>query len=207
MTSRTGASRLLAALAALALVALTAVVATAHAELVRAIPADGATVTEPVTAITARYSEDLATGSSLNVIDASGAAVATGGIDASNRRLMIARPETPLTNGTFTVRSTAIAADGHVERTDWAFSVEIPATPEPTPTATDQPSPPATTSPTPVTMVSPTVVPTPTPSASTDTGTPASGGGDVVLPIIAALAIVLIAGLLLSRGRRSGPPG
>ena len=46
----------------------------------------------------------------------------------------------------------------------------------------------------------------PTPSATPGTGTSTGGTGDTTLPIIAALAIVAIAGVLLvTRGRRTPP--
>ena len=201
MTSRNGARHLILVAAAIAVLAAFPAAAAAHAELVRAIPADGSTVTEPVTLISARYSEDLTSASSLKVVDASGATVATGMIDPNDGRRMVARPDGPLTNGTFTVQSTAGSADGHIERLEWSFTVEVPATasptPVPTPTGTSAPG---TASPTPATTPSQTPSASPTPSA--DPGSPTSSTTDVLLPIIAALAIVLVlAGVLLNRGR------
>jgi methionine-rich copper-binding protein CopC len=172
----------------------------AHAELVRAIPADGSTVTEPVTVISGRYSESLVGDSNLRVLADDGSVVATGTPDPNDRNRMIARPEPPLTFGHFTVKSTAFSADGHLERAEWAFTVAATATP--TPTA--QSSEPASSEPsdTPEPTASATASPTP---ASPAPGSSTGSGNDVILPIIAALAIITIgAGLLLSRGRR-GP--
>jgi methionine-rich copper-binding protein CopC len=198
MTSRIHA----AFFAALALIVLLPAPAAAHAELVRAIPADGETVTKPVTVLSARYSEAVVGNSNLRVLDESGATVATAGIDPDDPTRMVARPDTPLGNGTYTVRSTATSADGHTERLTWTFTVAVPATPSPTPVQTRTPS--AATSQTPAATASPTASPTPspTPTASPDPGSQTSGTGDVLLPILAALAIVAVgAGFLLRRGR------
>ena len=176
----------------------------AHAELVRAIPADGETVTEPVTVVTATYSQDLAANSKLVVKDASGATVASGAVDPENVRRMIARPASRLENGTYEVQSTSISADdGDIERVEWTFTVAVAASPsvEPTPICTDlcsgQPSggEPATSS---------AAAPTQAPSASPEPGDSTSDSSNVLLPIIAALAIVAIGGVFLvnrNRGR------
>jgi methionine-rich copper-binding protein CopC len=176
--------------------------AVAHAELVRAIPADGETVIEPVTYVSGRYTENLTADSSLQILDANGATVATGRVDPDDDRVMVARPDAPLTSGTFTVKSTAISKfDDHPERVTWTFTVAVPATPSPTPVPSGSGSPPST-QPTP-TPTEPAATQSPSPSAGpTD---PATSVGDVALPIIAALAVVLIgASALIGRGR---PPG
>jgi methionine-rich copper-binding protein CopC len=198
MRSRYG----LALFGALVLLAIVPSAAVAHAELVRAIPADGETVTEPVTVLSARYSEAVVGNSNLRVLDEGGATVATAAIDPDDPTRMIARPDTPLGNGTYTVRSTATSADGHTERLTWSFTVTLAATPAPSPSPTPatSESPSAATSPTPEATPSPTA--SPTPSASPDPGTATSGSGDVLLPILAGLAIVAIgAGFLLRRNR------
>ena len=203
MPSRFGARRLLLVAAAVAVLSALPASALAHAELVRAIPADGSTVTEPVTVVSARYSQDLTSASSLNVLDASGATVASGGVGPGDDRRMLARPDVPFTNGTYTVKSTAISAeDGDIERLTWTFTVEVAATPAPTPSATVGSSAPATSSPTPEATPSaaPSASQSPTPSA--EPGAPTSSTTDVLLPIVAALALVLVlAGFLLNRSR------
>ena len=173
----------------------------AHAELLRANPADGETVTSPVTAVTGRYSEDLKSGSRLVIKDSSGATVATGEIDTENDRRMIARFDPALTDGSFTVESTSISAqDGDIERVSWTFTVAVPASPSPTPTEAPSASPTAEPSPT----ATPTASPSPTASPAPTDAT--SGAGDVLVPILAALAIVAIgAGLLLNRSRTPRP--
>jgi methionine-rich copper-binding protein CopC len=201
MTPRIGRTRLLVGL--LVVLGLTFVlpgVVAAHAELVEAIPADKSTVTEPVSEVSATYTEDLDTDSSLKVRDANNATLATGVVDPNNDRRMVATLAQPLTDGTYAVFSTAIATDGHIEKVTWTFTVSIPATPSPSPTCTE---PCASASSAPPPSPSPTVAPTP--AASPAPSSPTSSGNDVILPIIAALAIIAIgAGILLSRGRRAG---
>jgi methionine-rich copper-binding protein CopC len=201
MTPRIGRTRLLVGL--LVVLGLTFVlpgVVAAHAELVEAIPADKSTVTEPVSEVSATYTEDLDTDSSLKVRDANNATLATGVVDPNNDRRMVATLAQPLTDGTYAVFSTAIATDGHIEKVTWTFTVSIPATPSPSPTCTE---PCASASSAPPPSPSPTVAPTPTGSPAPSS--PTSSGNDVILPIIAALAIIAIgAGILLSRGRRAG---
>jgi copper resistance protein C len=182
----------------------------AHAELQRSIPDNGETVTDPVTLVTATYSQDLAANSRLLVKDASGATVATGVVDPNNVRRMIARPATPLGNGAYDVQSTSVSADdGDIERVQWTFTVavaasssptEIPSVSvEPTPVCTDEcPGQVSPTAPPPSASVAPS--PSPAPSDST------SDPSNVILPIIAALAIVAVGGAYLlnrNRGRSS----
>jgi methionine-rich copper-binding protein CopC len=202
MPSRIGARRLIPVAAAAAVLAAFPATALAHAELVRAIPADGSTVTGPVTIVSGRYSQDLTSASSLTVVDGSGTTVASGGVDPRDGRRMLARPDVPFSNGTYTVKSTAISAeDGDIERVEWTFTVEIAATPAPTPSPTSGTSA-AASSPTP--EASPSAAPSasssPTPSA--EPGAPTSSTTDALLPIVAALALVLVlAGFLLNRSR------
>ena len=174
----------------------------AHAELQTATPKDGATVAGSPPEISGSYSEAMTTtGSSLVLLGPDGKQVATGGVDPANDRRMAIDPVPDLVPGLYTVKSTTkSAADGDIDRKEWSFTVFPASTPTPTlaPSATAAPSvsaPPASTSPTPNAS--------PAPSAAAD-GT-SSGGGDVVLPIIAALAIATVGGaLLLGRRGRTG---
>jgi methionine-rich copper-binding protein CopC len=208
MTSRIRRSRLGAiSLIASFVVLLVPGSAQAHAELVRAIPADGETVAAPVTVVTGRYTQDLAANSRLVVRDASGAAVATGSVDPADARRMIARPDTPLGAGSYEVQSTSVSADdGDIERVQWTFTVTEAASASPT----EAPS--ATSSASASTAATPSSAPSETPSAPTNAapsaspapGDQTSSSGDVLLPIIAALAIVAIGGVFLvnrNRGR------
>jgi len=179
--------------------------ALAHAELQRAIPADGETVTDTVTVVTGTYSQDLAANSKLLVKDASGATVATGTVDPGNVRRMVARPDAPLENGTYEVQSTSVSADdGDIERVQWTFTVAVAASPSPT----EVPSVSAGTSSSPeaTPSVVPSASPTEAPSPSPAPGDSTSDSSNVILPIIAALAIVAIGGVyLLNRNRGRTP--
>jgi methionine-rich copper-binding protein CopC len=208
MTSRIVGGRVRAALlvATILTLAFPHLVA-AHAELVRANPADGETVTRPVTAVTGRYSEDLTGGSRLVIKDGSGATVGTASVDPENDRRMIARLARALTEGDFTVESTSISAeDGDIERLTWTFTVAMAATASPSDSPSDGPG--LSPSPSAAASLSPSPAPSanPSPTASPAPGDATSGTGDVLLPIIAALAIVAIgAGFLLQRSRTPRP--
>jgi copper resistance protein C len=178
--------------------AVPAIVA-AHAEVVRAKPAAGSAVTEPVSEVSVTYSEDLTDDSRLGVLDQNGVRIAVGRVDPANDRRMVATLNPAVLAGTFTVRSTAISTDRHIEKTQWTFRVAVPATPSPT--AAGQSSAPAPSD-------APTAEPSATPTASPTPralDSQAFSGSDVGLAIIAALTIITIgAAFLLSRGRRSG---
>lgn len=175
--------------------------ALAHAELLRSIPDNGQTVTDPVTVVTGTYSQDLAANSKLLVKDASGATVATGGVDPGNARRMIARPDAPLGNGTYEVQSTSVSAeDGDIERVQWTFTVAVAASPSPTDAASPSVGASASTqaSPSAVASASATAAPSPSPAPGDST----SDSSNAILPIIAALAIVAVGGVyLLNRNR------
>jgi methionine-rich copper-binding protein CopC len=202
MTSRTSRRGLGAVLVAFAAALILPTTVAAHAELQTATPKDGATVAGSPPEISGTYSEAMTTtGSSLVLLGPDGKQVATGGVDPANDRRMAIDPVPDLVPGMYTVKSTTkSAADGDIDRKEWSFTVVPAPTPTPTlaPSATAAPSvsaPPASTS--------PTSNASPAPSAAVD-GT-SSGGGDVVLPIVAALAIVAVGGaLLLGRRGRTG---
>jgi copper resistance protein C len=202
MTSRTSGRGLGAVLVAFAAALILPTTVAAHAELQTATPKDGATVAGSPPEISGTYSEAMTTtGSSLVLLGPDGKQVATGGVDPANNKRMAIDPVPDLVPGMYTVKSTTkSAADGDIDRKEWSFTVVPAPTPTPTlaPSATAAPSvsaPPASTS--------PTSNASPAPSAAVD-GT-SSGGGDVVLPIVAALAIVAVGGaLLLGRRGRTG---
>ena len=168
-----------------------------------ATPADKSTVTEPVAEVSGIYSESMKPdGSSLVVKDASGTQVAKGGVDPANDTRMVATPDAPLGNGTYTVESTTLAEDGDIAHAIWTFTVAIAATPSPTavPSAAATAAPSAAPTPVPATPVA-TVAPAPSPSGD---GSTTGSGSDVVLPIIVAL-IVLGAGAAYLLTRRNRP--
>jgi methionine-rich copper-binding protein CopC len=173
-----------------------------HSELDTPTPADKSTVTQPAIQVSGTYTEAIkADGSSLLVRDGSGTTVAQGGVDPSDSKVMIATPASPLVDGTYTVLWTTIsAADGDIARGTWTFTVAV--APSASPTATPATSASAAPTAAPTQTPAPTVAPSPSPSGSGDA---ASGGSDVILPIIVAL-IILGAGaafLLRRRGRSS----
>ena len=204
MTFSTGRRGLGAVFVAFAAALILPTTVTAHAELQTATPKDGANVAGSPPGISGTYSEAMTTsGSSLVLLGPDGKQVATGGVDPANDRRMTIDPVPDLVPGMYTVKSTTkSAADGDIDRKEWTFTVVPAPTPTPTPTlapsATAAPSVPAA-----LASASPTPNASPAPSGAVD-GT-SSGGGDVVLPIIAALAIVGVGGaLLLGRRGRTG---
>jgi copper resistance protein C len=180
--------------------------AAAHAELLETTPADGATVVGTPEELVAVFDDELVVEeSSLSIRNAQSERLAVGSVDPDEPTHLLISDVPELAIGTYEMRWTAGTADGHVERGTWTFTVaqatKTPGTPAPT--ETESPSAAATASVAPT----PSATPAPTPSASAAPTDPTgTAGSDVILPIIAALAIVLIgAGALLSR--RSRPSG
>jgi methionine-rich copper-binding protein CopC len=192
-------SRLALALAlSLLTLALTPALALGHAELETSTPADGSTVEGSPGQIVLTYSEATIEGSSLTLRDSSGAVIATGGPDpADATRMTIDPPE--LAPGTYQIESAARSADGHLDRVTVSFTV----TPAPTPTPTPTPAPTAEPTATPSAPPTPSPDPSPTPAPSAEPSDPTAGTGDVLIPILAAVAILgaLGAYLLRRRGR------
>lgn len=180
-------------------------IAAAHAELEATVPADSATVVGTPDELSATFSEALGAESTLSIRNAAGERLAVGGLDPADAARLVIAPVPELAPGAYEMRWSAFSADGDLVKGTWTFEIEAPSptptpTPAPTPVATDSGSEPPTAAPTPST----TPAATPSPSATPDDGAPTSGSGDVILPIIAALAIVTIGGVLLL-GRRGRP--
>jgi methionine-rich copper-binding protein CopC len=193
----------LATVTAIALLLLLPAGVLAHAELDVPTPADGATVEGTPDTVEGTFTQDMRSeGSSLQLRDAAGTLVGEGGVDEADPRRMAIDSVPELAPGEYEVRWTTFSAEdgeGPIRGT-WTFTVTAAPTPEPTPeptaTAAASAEPSATPEPTP----GPTVAPTPSPSDDGD-GDPAATEGDVLLPILAALAIVAVAGVLLMRRR------
>ena len=180
-------------------------VVTAHAELLEATPADGATVEGTPAEISATFTEPLETdGSTFSLRSAAGERLAVGRIDPDDRTRLIFDPVPELAPGVYEVRWRAASADGHAENDTWTFTVTPVATPSPTPAAT--PTPGTSSAPEPSDTPEPSAPASPPPSPGPADPAGASGS-DAILSIVAALAIVLLAaGFLLSRrSRPSGP--
>ena len=178
-------------------------VATAHAELETASPPDGAVLDSSPSEIVLTFTEALdAVKSHVELIGADGTQVAAGAVDPDDEKAMrIDPPE--LEPGAYEIRSTAIAAhDGALKRELLTFTISAPS-PSPTATPTPAPSASATASSSP--SASPSASPSPAPSAG---GPTRASGADILLPILAALIVVVLLGAMLLRGRsRGGGPG
>lgn len=196
--------------AALFLTALIPQAVGAHAALDTATPADGTTVEGTPAEVAGTYTQDLtADGSSLQLRNAAGDVLATGTVDPADARRMVITALPELEPGDYEVRWVTLSAeDGELERDTWTFTVVAAAGPTstaPTPTAALTATPEVTAMPTVAPTDATTAPPTPTPSIVGGVADPATA--DVILPIVAGLAVVLVAaGALLRRRGQSGPP-
>jgi methionine-rich copper-binding protein CopC len=193
-----------AALAGLLLLLLRPGIVAAHAALVTSTPAVGeVSPTVPPEAVLT-FSEALQPGSTFDLLDDTGATVATGAPDPANDTVMrVALP--PLKPGVYEVRWTSVAADGDIERDTFSFTVAAANPPLPLPTLTPASTEAATAVPT--AAPAPTGEPTgglmATPAPSEGGGSATGGGTDVLLPILAV--VVLVGGGLALMLRRRGP--
>jgi hypothetical protein len=212
MTDRARVGRRLAPVAiGAALVLLAPATVAAHAELETATPEEGATVEGSPPEIIAVFSEALLTdGSGISLRDSAGDRVARGDVDPDDPERLIIDEIPELAPGEYEVQWQARTDDGHIERDDWTFTVA--AAPTPTPTASTIPSeavtPSASAVASPSTATPSSAPPSAEASPSDEPGSDTSGasGGDVLLPIIVAVAVVAIGGafLLSRRGRPNG---
>jgi methionine-rich copper-binding protein CopC len=187
-----------AIVASLLLVLTTAGPVLGHVALEGSDPADGAVLAAPPTVVTLRFTEGLQAGKSSFRVVADGTDVATAQAENDGDSFMTVSG-LQLEPGDYVIRWTAAGDDGHVERGRLTFTVEEP-TPSPSPSPSEATSESASASPSASPVAAPSASPAPSPSA--DTTPVASGGTDVLLPIVAALAIVgVVAYLVLRRGR------
>jgi hypothetical protein len=192
-----------------------------HAELDTATPADGATVEGSPAEVSGTFTQDMAVdGSSMQLRDEGGEVIAKGAVDPDDPRRMAIEDLPVLEPGEYEVRwTTNSSEDDEIARGTWTFTVIAAATPTPAPTPTAAPTqspsatPEVTTIPSATASAEPSAASaapsadtgaTPAPAPSGDTGTPAAGTMDVVVPIVAGLAIVLVVAVVLLR-RRSSP--
>ena len=188
------------AAAASLVVMLLPAVAAAHSDLVSSAPAQGAVVASPYTGpIVLTFSEHLASGSKADLVDASGATVASATVDANAKTMTIA-PTTPLAPGAYEIRWVSVADDGDLLRQP-VIKFTVAAAPTPSPSA----APAATAQPSATAIATPTASPAPTPAPSAAGSETSANGSDVVVPIIVAL-IVLGAGAAYLLTRRNRPP-
>ncbi len=185
-------------------------VVVAHAALDVPEPADGAILEGSPPVIKGTFTQDMdPETSSLDLRNAAGDVLADGGVAADDPRRMVIEGVPELAPGEYEVRWTTLSTeDGELERGTWSFTVSAAATAVPTlpqaPTALPSVAPTTarTSDPTPPSSPATSDMPTPIPSS----GGAESASGDVLLPIVAALALVLVAaGLLVTRrGRGTG---
>lgn len=206
-----------AAVAALAaatlLTLLVALPVIAHADLASAIPADGATLDAPPAEITLTFTEGLsASKASFKVVDASGATVLTAR-PAKDGAASMTADGSALAPGAYTIKWTAAAQDGHTTRGQLRFTVAAPtpapATPAPDPTdapssAPVEPSPSAASATVPAATTGPVATTGPASAAPAPTSDPApdasiAGSGDVLLPILGAIIVLGVIGVLVLR--------
>lgn len=173
----------------------------AHSELEKASPKDGAVLDASPEEIVLTFSAALNTSkSSITLHDPSGAQVAKGGVDPADDTVMRLSPPA-LDPGEYEIRWTSVSEDGDLLRDTLHFQVTAPPTAPPTPSPTIAPSEAPSASPSPSPSVVPSAAPSPAPSAD---GTPAASSTDILLPIVAALAVVLLLGAWLLRNRARG---
>jgi copper resistance protein C len=180
----------------------------AHAELVRSTPEDGETFEGSPNVIRAFFSEELADGSEMALIDGTGVTIAEGTIDpADPTRMRIDSPE--LEPGDYEVQWKSFADDGHLETGTFTFTVSAAITPPPSVPPSAPPTPSSAVSAPPSASTLPTasavVAPSPTEGEATPPANTA-GTSDVLLAIIAAVVIVAVLGGYLFMRRRPAQP-
>jgi len=189
-----------ALLAVLALAAMPAL-ALGHAELDSATPAPDSTIEIAPAELVATFTEALdGSKSSLEVRDPAGSVVASGGAELLGADgITMTLPLPALGNGTYEVRWTSAATDGHIERGTFSFTVSAPPSPSPSPSA----EPTASPSPTPSAIASPTATPSPSPTDGGANPASEAGGLDAstLLPIAVAILVVVAIAAYVMRNR------
>lgn len=177
--------------------------AAAHSELVSSVPAANAVVQSPYTGpIVLTFTEHLASGSKADLVDASGATVASATVDA-DAKTMTFTLTTPLPPGGYEVRWVSIADDGDLLRQP-VVPFTVAADPSSSASSVASAGPSASAAATAAASAVPSVAPTVAPSPSASGGDTSGGGSDVVIPIIVAL-IILGAGAAYLLTRRNRP--
>jgi len=194
----------IALVAGLILAAVMAVPAAAHVALVSSDPADGATVIGAPELITLTFTEGVRANSFFNLKAADGTTLGRGEPDPAAAATMVLEPPV-LEPGEYRVEWSAVGSDGHIEKGRFTFIVEA-ATPEPTVAPTATPEPTAIASPTPAPTEVPTASPAATPAPTPGPGdeSPAASSGDVLIPIVAGLALLGGLAVFLLRRSRAG---
>lgn len=98
----------------------------AHTHLTSTNPADGETITEPLTEITLTFEGQIEQGSTLELTDADNEAVELKGISVADG-VITGTLENPLDNGSYLVKWSSISADGHPLEGEFTFAVSSAA--------------------------------------------------------------------------------
>lgn len=195
------ARHIAAATTALALLLLAAPsAASAHAELVASEPAAGATLDVAPDEVVLTFNGPLVPDRSSFVLAGPGGEVGRGSV-APGAPDTMALSVPGLAPGSYEVRWTAVAEDGHneIRRDTFAFSIAEPTSPPATPVPTPAALPSVPAAPTPAATVTPASSPATSPDDQAGTG---GSGTDVLLPIIVALAVLGSIGAWLVRRSR-----
>jgi len=161
--------------------------ALADAELVESDPKADSTVTQ-LAQVILTFNEALNADRSSVVLRTAGQTVGEGGVDLEDPSRMVVYVDAAVP-GDYEVRYTANSEDGHLVRDTFGFRFE-PTAASAVPTAEPGATEAATPSPT-----------TATPEASAPVPAPSAGAGDVLIPIVAALGVLAVAGAYLLRRR------
>ncbi|HET7727153.1 MAG TPA: copper resistance CopC family protein [Candidatus Limnocylindrales bacterium] len=174
--------------------------ALAHAELVASEPAAGATVDVAPDEVVLTFNGPLVPDRSSFVLAGPGGEMGRGSVAPGAPDTMVLTVP-GLSPGSYEVRWTAVAEDGHneIRRDTFAFSIAEPTPAPATPTPTPAASPSATAAPTAAASVTPAPSPTASPEGQAGAG---GSGADVLLPIIVALAVLGGIGAWLLRRSR-----
>ncbi len=155
-----------------------------HSALVSSDPADKAVLAVPPTTITLTFSEALDAGRSSFKLMGPGGTIGTGQVAGDPKAMTLGG--LALAPGAYEIQWTSAALDGDILRGTLTFAVSAASSIAPTAAPSIAPTA-AAASP------APSAGPTPTPS-----------GDDVLLPIVAALLLVVVVGFsLLRRSRRA----
>ena len=166
--------------------------AQAHTSLSSSSPAEGSTVTEPLSAVTLTFSGSVR-GPEVTVAGPDGAVVSTG--TATGEGSAVTVPVAPTATGPHTITWSVTSADGHdltgTVAFDHAGPVAAPVGPEPAPSSAATPSPAAATS-----------EPVPAQPAEAAAETPEDEGSGSGVAIGVAVAVVLLGAGGVAVGRR-----
>lgn len=101
----------------------------AHTHVKSTNPADGETITEPLTEVTLTFEGQIEQGSTVVLIDENNEAIEFNSISVADG-VMTGTLAEPLENGAYVVKWSSISADGHPMEGEFTFAVEAPVTEE-----------------------------------------------------------------------------